>query len=822
MRASVVSTSLLISLLTTVSASPAPRERFPSSVPETAAVEFPSVTDGPPLAIVQKRQATATSSAGLQTASISSASQKNASASSTSCNPTPSCTSLANSDIACGANFDNPNTPYCSCNNGCSYTATVTSNPNGICDWSSTPIGNPMTVDCTSIPQTAIPGPNKCPYDQWNPTVSNWLDANVDGELSSFFLDEVTDAPTYIKGTYPTKLPRIGTGPGSNEQAVGYPGKLISAAAGSEAVDCSDVIGGMAGCHPPPSVDDACGNIPRWAFLAWNSIWNMVFINSQIYAILESVESDVFGQLGTLTANFSLAQTTPTAAQIFLSVLGAIATIAGVLIPLTSIGVATTALVDAATIAAVAERGSEALAAGETANLPRSLAQPVVVPADDPSPDAINPVSNPISNPTEPAAGPKVEITQTPVGDNPKIGHPTFIGNAAWVTPGTLTNLGNTVWSKLEPQSNPLTLLNAVESNAANYFYNQKNITYGNNNYLGGNYPDIGVATALLNLHAEGTFIAAQWSPDIFQNVLSADIISREINGLWRTSGANTYVSYTFLDDDVNATKCLGPNTAPSGVTDPGDKNGPPSTKYCADGGVYYLNKLSQTDINTAQIVAPNGLDSVTNFGIYPWFPSSGSSRAYRAENPNSAQTPVYDTPGAEAAYNAYVSDFAVNHTGNLMDLIGQTPGSWSLPVCDQGYNTWTFDYTNSGGLQLPDQDTLALPCACGHQGSGTANFYSTLHFNSQTMQSIASECEMLLLNVAEGLDVTTENIGWNAISGGAPKSIVFDSSNTITAPNNLPTQACSIGSGVSPCPIKPPTTQQETQCQEHPNSNAC
>lgn len=115
-----------------------------------------------------------------------------------------------------------------------------------------------MTSDCTSIPQTAIPGPNKCPYDQWNPTVSNWMDANVDGELSSFFLNQVPDAPTYIKGTYPTKLPQIGTGPGSNEQAVGYPGKLIAAAAGDESVDCSDVIGGMAGCHPPPSVNDAC------------------------------------------------------------------------------------------------------------------------------------------------------------------------------------------------------------------------------------------------------------------------------------------------------------------------------------------------------------------------------------------------------------------------------------------------------------------------------------------------------------------------------------------------------------------------------------
>lgn len=148
-----------------------------------------------------------------------------------------------------------------------------------------------------------------------------------------------------------------------------------------------------------------------------------------------------------------MAQTTPTAEQIFLSVLGALGTIVGVLIPLTSIGVATTALVDAATIAAVAERGSAALAAGETANVPKSLSQPLVVPAEDPSPDAINPVSNPIQNPPQPNAGPKVEITQEPTGNNPKIGHPTFIGNAAWVTPGTLTNLGNTVWQKLEPQT---------------------------------------------------------------------------------------------------------------------------------------------------------------------------------------------------------------------------------------------------------------------------------------------------------------------------------------------------------------------------------
>lgn len=170
-------------------------------------------------------------------------------------------------------------------------------------------------------------------------------------------------------------------------------------------------------------------------------------------AILESIEADVFGQLGTLAANFSLPQTTPTAEAIFLSVLGAIGTIVGVLIPLTSIGVATTALVDAATLAAAAERGSAALEAGETAGLPKSLSQPVVNPAPDESPDAINPVSNPIQNPPEPAQGPMVEITQEPTGNSPKLGHPTFIGNAAWVTPGTLVNLGNTVWSDLRPQT---------------------------------------------------------------------------------------------------------------------------------------------------------------------------------------------------------------------------------------------------------------------------------------------------------------------------------------------------------------------------------
>ena len=111
-------------------------------------------------------------------------------------------------------------------------------------------------------------------------------------------------------------------------------------------------------------------------------------------------------------------------------------------------------MVDAATVAAAAERGSAALAAGQTSRLPKSLTQPEVTVPKDPSPDAINPVSNPAQNPPgETSEGPMIELTQEPMGNSPKIGHPTFIGNAAWVTPGTLVALGNTVWQKLQPDT---------------------------------------------------------------------------------------------------------------------------------------------------------------------------------------------------------------------------------------------------------------------------------------------------------------------------------------------------------------------------------
>ena len=110
-----------------------------------------------------------------------------------------------------------------------------------------------------------------------------------------------------------------------------------------------------------------------------------------------------------------------------------------------------------------------------------------------------------------------------------------------------------------------------------------------------------------------------------------------------------------------------------------------------------------------------------------------------------------------------------------------------------QGYNSWTYDWSNSGGLESPSPVNFnAFPCACGYQGTGTANFYKALGISSSNLESIVGYCAQMLVNVAPGLPLTTkQNIGWNAIVGGPPKSIVYSPSLTITAPSSIPTTLC-------------------------------
>lgn len=120
-----------------------------------------------------------------------------------------------------------------------------------------------------------------------------------------------------------------------------------------------------------------------------------------------------------------------------------------------------------------------------------------------------------------------------------------------------------------DPSSNVLT----VQENVIGYFAALKNITQINNQYLTNTSTDTAVATAILqvilliralssavnhkadknlnsNIQALGAFVNPQWDPIIYQNLVSADIISREINGLWRTQGSDTPY---FLFSSMNA-----------------------------------------------------------------------------------------------------------------------------------------------------------------------------------------------------------------------------------------------------------------------------
>jgi hypothetical protein len=70
---------------------------------------------------------------------------------------------------------------------------------------------------------------------------------------------------------------------------------------------------------------------------------------------------------------------------------------------------------------------------------------------------------------------------------------------------------------------------------------------------------------------------AVQDFPDFLRvkNWFKDSMLARGINAIWRTTP--TYITYRWLTDSDYANDCQG------------DHSGPPSTRLCADHGVYYL-----------------------------------------------------------------------------------------------------------------------------------------------------------------------------------------------------------------------------------------
>lgn len=98
--------------------------------------------------------------------------------------------------------------------------------------------------------------------------------------------------------------------------------------------------------------------------------------------------------------------------------------------------------------------------------------------------------------------------------------------------------------------------------------------------------------------------------------LLKNDLIQRGINLLW--SGTKTWVTFVDLNDDAQQTKCWA------------DTNGWQASKYCADGGVYYLYFFKETGNLNGYVTYPYGADQMSGqtWGLNP----SVSHRAFDLE----------------------------------------------------------------------------------------------------------------------------------------------------------------------------------------------
>ena len=227
----------------------------------------------------------------------------------------------------------------------------------------------------------------------------------------------------------------------------------------------------------------------------------------------------------------------------------------------------------------------------------------------------------------------------------------------------------------------------------------------------------------------------------------STDILSRVINTVWR--GYPTYVSFTDLKDDGGQSKCKA------------DKVGPQGAKYCADGGVYYLNNYVSSPGGLGK---PNGYDDLSTHGIDPVKIVQASAQAYRAKGIIVGTPPI----GAfdEVANSRVLQEIG---DGSGSDLLGSLPGEWTLPVCDQGTNHWVIDYETGSAFD----DVGNLPCACGVNGKETSDFLTAANFGNSAyvfagFKTLRNQCSTLLGTPNK------DSPGWSGINGGPPDTLTW------------------------------------------------
>ncbi|KAL8925035.1 MAG: hypothetical protein Q9208_003719 [Pyrenodesmia sp. 3 TL-2023] len=152
---------------------------------------------------------------------------------------------------------------------------------------------------------------------------------------------------------------------------------------------------------------------------------------------------------------------------------------------------------------------------------------------------------------------------------------------------------------------------------------------------------------------------------------LKKEALSRSIDSLWKTRPSNK-ISYE------NAADRLVSYT---------DTTGPPDSKYCADGGVYYTYNFIEQSNRGGGISWLWGADKLEpKAGISLKWVTEASAKSYRLMKEIHQDPFNFNHTLGTAAYLAKAFTAGENNT-DPSALVGRSPGSWTLPVCDA--STW-------------------------------------------------------------------------------------------------------------------------------------
>ncbi len=177
--------------------------------------------------------------------------------------------------------------------------------------------------------------------------------------------------------------------------------------------------------------------------------------------------------------------------------------------------------------------------------------------------------------------------------------------------------------------------------------------------------------------------------------------MARGINALWKKS--KIFVTFVDLKDDVRGTKCKA------------DRSGPQITKFCDDGGVYYLYRFDERGDHRGGLDKPWGMDKLEEYGLHPSWVTESSAKSYRAS------TNGYNFD-QKAGAQRILTTASKSGIAQFNNRAGRIPGTWTIPVCDMGtYTDWNQDFISDP--PSGNQFSSPLPCMCGPGGSRTAAF---------------------------------------------------------------------------------------------------